>query len=156
MKTRPSKTKCFIWMYIPEMWSGRTWRSFAQTKIIQRQAIKHWLRCQDIPRIQKLSYARTIKKRWLRTKAGTRDVSVSREYTTIKRWWNMISDSCFKNYVIRKSPPYGIFWPQPGLRPNDDMSALEMARNFEKKFLGNHIIKMNSKTLRELRSIAKG
>ena len=35
------------------------------------------------------------------------------------------------------------------------MSALEMTRNFEKYFSGKHIIKMNSKTERELRSIAK-
>ena len=35
------------------------------------------------------------------------------------------------------------------------MSALEMTRNFEKIFPGEHIIKMNSKTVRELRSIAK-
>ena len=39
-----------------------------------------------------------------------------------------------------------------GLRPNK-MSALEMTRNFEKKFSGQHIIKMNSKTVHELRSI---
>ena len=41
-----------------------------------------------------------------------------------------------------------------GLRPNK-MSTLEMTRNFEKNFSGKHIIKMNSKTVRELRSIAK-
>ena len=34
------------------------------------------------------------------------------------------------------------------------MSALEMTRNFEKNFLRN-IIKKNTKTVRELRSIAK-
>ena len=34
------------------------------------------------------------------------------------------------------------------------MNVLEMTRNFEKKFPGN-IIKMNTKTVRELRSIAK-
>ena len=76
-------------------------------------AIKRWLRCRDIPRIQKISDTPTIKncwlrtktsaicadknhikisdeyvikKRYLRTKTGTRDVRVSREYTTtIKR-----------------------------------------------------------------------
>ena len=35
------------------------------------------------------------------------------------------------------------------------MRAPEMTRNFEKNFSGKHIIKMNSKTVRELRSIAK-
>ena len=35
------------------------------------------------------------------------------------------------------------------------MSALEMTRNIEKSFPGEHIIKMNGKTVRELRSIAK-
>ena len=35
------------------------------------------------------------------------------------------------------------------------MSALEMTRNFEKNFPGKHIIKMNSKTVCELRTIAK-
>ena len=36
------------------------------------------------------------------------------------------------------------------------MNALEMTRNFEKYFPGKHIVKqMNSKTIRELRSIAK-
>ena len=39
----------------------------------------------------------------------------------------------------------------PGLRPNK-MSVLEMTRNFEKNFSGKHI-KMNSKTVRESRSI---
>ena len=34
------------------------------------------------------------------------------------------------------------------------MNVLEMTRNFEKNFPGN-IIKMNTKTVRELRSIAK-
>ena len=35
------------------------------------------------------------------------------------------------------------------------MNILEMTRNFEKNFPGKHIIKMNTKTVRELRSIAK-
>ena len=35
------------------------------------------------------------------------------------------------------------------------MSTLEMTRNFEKNFPGKHIIKMNSKTVCELRTIAK-
>ena len=35
------------------------------------------------------------------------------------------------------------------------MSALEMTRNFEKKFPGKRIIKTNTKTVRELRSIGK-
>ena len=35
------------------------------------------------------------------------------------------------------------------------MSALEMTRNFKKKFLGKRIINMDTKTVRELRSIAK-
>ena len=80
------------------------------TKIsYEYSAIKRWLRCQNISRIQKISYVRTIKNRWLRTKSsaicadknyikmniikkrslrtktGTRDVRVSGEYTTIKR-----------------------------------------------------------------------
>ena len=42
----------------------------------------------------------------------------------------------------------------PGLDQNK-MSALEMTRNFEKKLSRKHIIKMNSKTVRELRNIAK-
>ena len=33
-------------------------------------AIKRWLRCRDIPRIQKMSDARTIKNRWLMTKTS--------------------------------------------------------------------------------------
>ena len=35
------------------------------------------------------------------------------------------------------------------------MSVLEMTKKFEKKFSGKHIIKMNTKTVRELKSIAK-
>ena len=42
----------------------------------------------------------------------------------------------------------------PGLDQNK-MSALEMTRNFEKNLSRKHIIKMNSKTVRELRNIAK-
>ena len=41
-----------------------------------------------------------------------------------------------------------------GLKSNK-MSALEMTKNFEKKFPLKHIRKMNTKTIRELRSIAK-
>ena len=41
------------------------------TKIsYEYSAIKRWLRCQNIPRIQKISYVRTIKNRWLRTKVA--------------------------------------------------------------------------------------
>ena len=35
------------------------------------------------------------------------------------------------------------------------MSVLEMTKKFSKNFTGKHIIKMNTKTIRELRSIAK-
>ena len=35
------------------------------------------------------------------------------------------------------------------------MNVLEMIKKFEKIFLGKHIINMNTKTVRELRSIAK-
>ena len=35
------------------------------------------------------------------------------------------------------------------------MSVLEITKKFEKSFSGKHIIKMNTKTVRELRSIAK-
>ena len=38
---------------------------------------------------------------------------------------------------------------------SNKMSALEMTRNFEKKFPGKRIIKANTKTVRELRSIGK-
>ena len=36
----------------------------------QYSTIKFWLRCQDIPRIQNISDARTIKNRWLRNKTS--------------------------------------------------------------------------------------
>ena len=35
------------------------------------------------------------------------------------------------------------------------MSVLEITKKFEKSFSGKHIIKMNTKTVRELKSIAK-
>ena len=35
------------------------------------------------------------------------------------------------------------------------MSVLELTKNFEKNLSGKHIIKMNTKTVRELRSFAK-
>ena len=43
----------------------------------------------------------------------------------------------------------------PGLKDINKMSALEMTRNFEKNFPRKYIIKMSTKTVRELRSIAK-
>ena len=35
------------------------------------------------------------------------------------------------------------------------MSVLEMTKNISKNLSGKHIIKMNTKTVREMRSIAK-
>ena len=113
-------TRDMKWLYLAQFCADKN-----HTKIsCEYSAIKRWLRCRDILRIQKIRDARTIKncwlrtktsaicadknhikisdeyvikKRYLRTKTGTRDVRVSREYnTTIKRWWNMISDSCLK------------------------------------------------------------
>ena len=43
----------------------------------------------------------------------------------------------------------------PRLKDINKMSALEMTRNFEKNFPRKYIIKMSTKTVRELRSIAK-
>ena len=43
----------------------------------------------------------------------------------------------------------------PGTIDINKMSALEMTRNLKKNFPRKHIIKMNTKTVRELRSIAK-
>ena len=43
----------------------------------------------------------------------------------------------------------------PRLKDINEMSALEMTRNFEKNFSRKYIIKMSTKTVRELRSIAK-
>ena len=43
----------------------------------------------------------------------------------------------------------------PRLKDINEMSALEMTRNFEKNFPRKYIIKMSTKTVRELRSIAK-
>ena len=55
-------------------------------------AIKHWLRCRDIPRIQKISDACTIKNRWLGTKtsaicADKNHRKISTEYVIKKRWF---------------------------------------------------------------------
>ena len=54
----------------------------------------------------------------------------------------------YENHRLR------VILTSPGLKSNK-MSALEMNRNFEQNFSGKHIIKMNTKTVRELRSIAK-
>ena len=51
--------------------SGAVYADKNHTKIsCEYSAIKRCLRCRDIPRIQKLSDARTIKNRWLRTKTS--------------------------------------------------------------------------------------
>ena len=48
---------------------GQFYADKNHTKIMcEYSAIKRWLRCRDIPRIEKISDARTIKNRWLRTK----------------------------------------------------------------------------------------
>ena len=43
----------------------------------------------------------------------------------------------------------------PGLKISNKISALEMTKNFEKKFSGKRVINMDTKPVRELRSITK-
>ena len=79
---------------IVKMYNGGRWRSLDRqnhTKI-NHECIttKRWLRGQDIRSIQKISDARTIKNRWLRTKtsaicADKNHIKISDEYIIKKR-----------------------------------------------------------------------
>ena len=66
--------------------AGATYAGKNHVKIsCEYSAIKRWLRCWDILRIQKISNARTIKNRWLSTKtsaiyADKNHIKISDEY----------------------------------------------------------------------------
>ena len=96
----------------------------------------------------KISDARTIKKRWLR---GLESFVLFIKFDLCP--WGIClakaSDNYFFfDYLIQKSPPQGIFWPS-------DKECLRNDQTFWKKFPRKHIIKMNTKTVHELRSIAR-
>ena len=108
----------------------------------------------DISRIQKISDEYVIKIRCLEAPLShfkqtgqPMQLKIIGE-CTIKKRWLRVSDSCFKNYLIQKWPPQDIFWSHPGLRWNK-MSVLEMTKKIVKNFSGKHIIKINTKTVRE-------
>ena len=66
--------------------NARTHTDKNYTKIsCEYSAIKRWLRCRDIPHIQKISHVRTIKNGWLMTKtsatcADKNHKKIGREY----------------------------------------------------------------------------
>ena len=90
-----------------EMWSGRNLAQFCADNVhakisCEYSAIKRWLSCRDIPRIQKISDARTIKNRWLGTKTSA--ICIDKKSYKGKQWichWKMLiegSTACVYAY----------------------------------------------------------
>ena len=83
--------------------SGPVYADKNHTKIrCEYSAIKHWLRCRDILRIQKISDARTIKNRWCMTKTNALYAykKISDKYVIKKRWLRgLLSHVCFAHKI---------------------------------------------------------